>query len=93
MEQNQPLTGRAADYSKELAGDANADIDMGGSAAQDSPTSALTVPLVCQGCMNFKFFNTKCWFFWEGKKECSQFRVDAEGNTRFRSVKDRFDIF
>ncbi len=28
---------------------------------------------VCENCVAFKRFGDKCWFYWEGKRECTQF--------------------
>lgn len=28
--------------------------------------------MVCKSCANYKIFKEKCWYYWEGKKECSQ---------------------
>ena len=34
---------------------------------------------VCKECAAFKVFGEKCWFYWERKKACSQFkRTDAD---------------
>lgn len=49
-------------------------------------------PELCKGCVNWRVFGNRCWFYWEGKKECSQHRMDEEGNTKFKSVKDLFMI-
>lgn len=29
---------------------------------------------ICDKCHMFKVFGKKCWYFWEDKKTCSQFR-------------------
>tara|TARA_Y100000310_G_scaffold296092_2_gene328063 strand:+ start:664 stop:819 length:156 start_codon:yes stop_codon:yes gene_type:complete len=40
--------------------------------------------VVCQGCRSFKTFGRKCWFFWESKKSCSQFRKDAKDEPHYQ---------
>jgi len=40
---------------------------------------------VCDKCHTFKVFGKKCWFFWEEKKACSQFRRHPEEEPRFES--------
>ncbi|MBI4016762.1 MAG: hypothetical protein HY363_03650 [Candidatus Aenigmarchaeota archaeon] len=33
---------------------------------------------ICDTCHAFKVFGKNCWYFWERKKACSQFKIDAE---------------
>ncbi|MBI4145996.1 hypothetical protein HY489_01515 [Candidatus Woesearchaeota archaeon] len=40
---------------------------------------------VCENCHSFKVFGSKCWFFWEGKKTCSQFKRSSEDEPQFCS--------
>lgn len=44
--------------------------------------------LVCQNCQSFQVFKDKCWFFWEGKRACSQHRASETGEPAFFSVED-----
>ncbi|MBW2978279.1 hypothetical protein KY331_05520 [Candidatus Woesearchaeota archaeon] len=30
------------------------------------------LPICCDGCVVWKTQGNKCWYFWEGKKECTQ---------------------
>lgn len=39
---------------------------------------------VCDKCFNFKAFGSKCWFFWECKRQCSQFKESLEKDISFR---------
>ncbi len=41
---------------------------------------------VCEKCHNFKVFGKKCWFFWEEKKTCSQFREAGEQEPHYESA-------
>ncbi|HLC66265.1 MAG TPA: hypothetical protein VJK52_01355 [Candidatus Nanoarchaeia archaeon] len=50
-------------------------------------------PSLCQGCVNWQLFQGKCWFFWDAKQECSQYRLDNWGNTQHKTVRQRFDVF
>ena len=42
---------------------------------------------VCKNCHAFKSFGEKCWFFWERKKACSQFKQSAEDEPHFFSIE------
>ncbi len=42
---------------------------------------------VCRDCASWKLFGEKCWFFWEDKKECSQFRDDEMSEPRHRNTR------
>ncbi len=44
--------------------------------------------MVCRKCHGFKVFGDKCWFYWDGKKRCSQFRGFPEEEPRFEFVED-----
>jgi len=44
--------------------------------------------MVCKKCHGFKVFGNKCWFYWDGKKKCSQFRGFPEEEPRFESIDD-----
>lgn len=41
---------------------------------------------VCEECHSYKVFGEKCWFFWNSKKSCSQFRGQPMEEPRFRSI-------
>ncbi len=43
---------------------------------------------ICEKCHMFKVFGKKCWFFWEEKKTCSQFREAAEQEPHYASVDE-----
>jgi hypothetical protein len=38
---------------------------------------------VCDKCCNNGSFGKKCWYFWEGKKRCSQFRKSFDDEPSF----------
>ena len=38
---------------------------------------------VCDKCHTHKVFGNKCWFYWEHKKKCSQFKNTAEDEPHF----------
>jgi len=40
---------------------------------------------VCESCWNKKAFGEKCWFYWEGKKTCSQFKKSPDSEPEFAS--------
>lgn len=42
---------------------------------------------VCRECASWKIFKEKCWFYWDGKKECSQFKDDPLSEPRYMSKK------
>lgn len=42
---------------------------------------------VCKECASWKVFKEKCWFFWDGKKECSQFKDDDFSEPKYKDVK------
>lgn len=42
---------------------------------------------LCRECASWKRHAEKCWFYWEGKKECSQFRDDDLSESKYRNVK------
>ena len=60
---------------------------------EETKIAQSTAPSLCQGCVNWQLFGGKCFFYWEGKQECSQYRVDQWGNAAHKSVKQRFDLF
>ena len=39
----------------------------------------------CDRCFNFKAFGNKCWFYWENKKTCSQFKKTLEDEPHVES--------
>ena len=39
---------------------------------------------VCRNCWNFKVFGKRCWYFWENKSKCSQYREFADEEPRFK---------
>jgi len=41
---------------------------------------------VCEHCHTFKLFGEKCWFWWQEKKTCSQFRRAQEDDPHVQSV-------
>ena len=43
---------------------------------------------ICEKCYNFKLFGKDCWYYWEGKKECSKFRKDEDDEEHFESLKE-----
>ncbi|HLF54564.1 MAG TPA: hypothetical protein VI612_02495 [Candidatus Nanoarchaeia archaeon] len=40
---------------------------------------------VCENCHSYKIFGKKCWFYWEDKKTCSQFKKAPEDEPQFSS--------
>ena len=42
---------------------------------------------VCKHCHAFKVFGEKCWFYWEGKKSCSQFKRSEADEPQFCSIE------
>ncbi|MBI4148551.1 hypothetical protein HY490_04630 [Candidatus Woesearchaeota archaeon] len=42
---------------------------------------------VCDNCHVFKTFGTKCFYYWERKRACSQFKTDAEDVPNYKSVE------
>lgn len=40
---------------------------------------------VCQNCHTHKTFGNKCWYYWERKKACSQFKRAAEDEPHHHS--------
>jgi len=40
---------------------------------------------LCENCHNFKLHGTKCYFYWEKKKACSQFKRSHEDEPQYRS--------
>lgn len=47
---------------------------------------------VCDDCAAFKMFGEKCWFYWQGKRKCSQFRRTQDDEPHFEEdlVQIRF---
>jgi hypothetical protein len=43
--------------------------------------------MVCKECHNFKTFGKDCWFYWDEKKKCSQFKRSVEDNPDYKSVE------
>jgi len=41
---------------------------------------------VCKNCHSYKVFGNKCWYFWEGKKSCSQHRSSQEQEPKFFDI-------
>ncbi|MBU0536173.1 MAG: hypothetical protein KKE20_04360 [Nanoarchaeota archaeon] len=42
---------------------------------------------VCKECASWNIFMDRCWFYWEGKKECSQFKDDHMSEPKYRNTK------
>ncbi|HLC84786.1 MAG TPA: hypothetical protein VJH22_03270 [Candidatus Nanoarchaeia archaeon] len=42
---------------------------------------------LCEGCRHFEVFGSKCFFFWERKKECSNHTKGEFGIPIFRKVE------
>lgn len=40
---------------------------------------------ICQNCHNYQQHGTKCWFYWEKKKACSQFKRTPEDEPHYHS--------
>lgn len=36
------------------------------------------IPPACRGCIRWEHFGKKCFYFWEGKKNCSMFTTNVE---------------
>lgn len=36
------------------------------------------IPSACRGCLRWQHFGRNCYYFWEGKRECSMFTVSPE---------------
>jgi hypothetical protein len=34
------------------------------------------MPSCCEGCAMWKMHGNKCWYFWEEKKECTQYNKE-----------------
>ena len=41
--------------------------------------------MVCENCFTYKAFGSKCWFYWEGKRTCSQFRKTVDEEPHYQS--------
>ncbi|MEK6848986.1 MAG: hypothetical protein AABY01_00265 [Nanoarchaeota archaeon] len=41
---------------------------------------------ICKSCHMHKVLGEKCWYFWENKKACSQFRKDESSEPGFGSI-------
>jgi len=46
---------------------------------------------ICKDCVNWKEFSAGCWFHWDDKKECSQFRNSFAEDTKLKSSKKRIE--
>jgi len=44
---------------------------------------------VCKECAAWQQHQHKCWFYWEGKKECTQFKEDMLSEPKHKNM--RFD--
>jgi len=42
---------------------------------------------ICKECQSFKVFGEKCWFYWERKKTCSQFKKTEDDEPHFFSIE------
>ena len=42
---------------------------------------------VCDGCAQWGVFKEKCWFYWELKKECSQFKHQIAKEPKYKEDK------
>ncbi len=47
---------------------------------------------VCKDCHSFQIFKEKCWFFWENKRACSQFRSSPNAEPTFVSVEHMHEL-
>ncbi|MBI2564578.1 hypothetical protein HYV79_01150 [Candidatus Woesearchaeota archaeon] len=45
---------------------------------------------VCEGCQNYKLFKEKCWFYWENKRICTQYRESFGQEPEFKTAKENF---
>ncbi len=43
---------------------------------------------VCENCHSYKVFGKKCWFYWEGKKACSQHRKNPDSEPEFKTEEE-----
>ena len=43
-------------------------------------------PHLCKGCDQWQVFGGKCWFYWDGKKECTQ------STSGYRDIREHFEI-
>lgn len=39
----------------------------------------------CDSCHSYKAFGNKCWFYWKGKKTCTQHRKAPNSQPEFFS--------
>ncbi|MBD3312855.1 hypothetical protein GF345_00265 [Candidatus Woesearchaeota archaeon] len=42
---------------------------------------------VCKECASWKIFGSKCWFYWDNKAECSQFKDDQMSEPKYRNTR------
>jgi len=42
---------------------------------------------VCKHCHAFQVFKDKCWYYWDGKSACSQFKQHAGSEPGFVSIE------
>ncbi|PIN75984.1 hypothetical protein COV18_01005 [Candidatus Woesearchaeota archaeon CG10_big_fil_rev_8_21_14_0_10_37_12] len=40
--------------------------------------------VVCTECHVYKTLKEKCWYYWEGKKKCSQFKQTAAAEPEYK---------
>ncbi len=41
---------------------------------------------VCDSCESFKAFGKKCWFYWDEKQTCTQYRDTPEDAPHYRTI-------
>ena len=44
-------------------------------------------PKCCDGCAMWKTQGNKCWYYWEGKKECTQHNREGNNQQDFSHIK------
>ena len=43
---------------------------------------------VCEKCHTYKNVGEKCWYFWEEKKTCSQFKKTIDDEPKYESSEE-----
>lgn len=47
--------------------------------------------MVCKNCALYKKFGNKCYFYWEGKRKCTQFVDKDTGVPQFKNLDEDFE--
>jgi len=46
---------------------------------------------VCKDCLLYKKHKENCYFYWEGKRKCTQFIHHETGVSQFRNEDEEFE--